>query len=626
MSLRWSGVEARVSGIFILGEDGEHVVTDRQGHNAVMPEGWTPTRALNIGQGLAVVFFEHPSGRYSGWLVSDQFQVKCDLARAKEVPGYVEIQKVLTKALLDEAPKLLTARSELIQAEQPPRSSERKLLAQLLACVDLTLICALRPLAEFAKEDPISSEALHACAATFADFKRGIVAPDDVPSALHDKASVVHIRHIPLEYTLQETAHLCWAGSSNLPVVVLLNGKRRQLAAFVYCPERQVIFGDDFSEQALDCLNRQLAGVFLSIISSSALPPGGSYRHTDQSALMLTGKAHLAHGIWDDLQAVDRALERKEDWARLPLVYVRNGSGAAVYAPLEDCYPELAGRFVYLDSVQEIASHALSHGIQLFRPNGRGAPRATRDRLTRVARRHGELHRLAQRAAMATDGILEQRPTIVFGLRLSNRHPVDPIGFYVRLTEALVKKFGSISIIFDGMNVDSTTGQVAARIVNGSPNNSGRSEVDIELDFVRQFRASVANLPVQILNCVGLSIRDNLFWLSKADFFVAPNGAGLAKLRWALDVSGYVLTSRINFKYCSLVNLYGDRKETEEPFRPIYMNLPEEVEDIPVQPPRQEAIRRRLVPYPETFVLKEDTVIPRICDLVQVSLEQKAAD
>ena len=620
-ALKWFKSEARANGIFILGDDREHVITDQEGNSAFMPDGWTPTRGLLVNESLAVVFFDHSTGRNSAWLLNGRFQIKGDLGRASDIRDYISIQKAVTEALLAEAGNILTARSELIQVETPLSHGEKRLLSQLLECLDLRLVCARLPLMDFANGQ-ISSETLHACAKTFADFRRGAIAPNEVPVALSENASVVSIRHIPLEYTQQETAHLCWVSTSNVPLVILLNGKKRLYASFVYSPERQTIYGAEFSDQSLDCLNRQLAGVFLAIIASGAPPPKGSYRQVDHSALALTGKAHLAHGIWDDLQAVDRAIEEREGWLQLPHVYVRRGSGAAVYAPLEDCYPELDGRFVYLDSMQEIASHSLAHGIQLFKPNGRGAPRTTRDRLTLVARRHGELHNLKRRADVATTGILEHRPVIVLGLRLSNRHPVDPLGFYVRLTEALVERFGSISVIFDGMNVDSATGQVAARIVNGSPINKGRSEVEVELDFVRQFRGRIASLPVQVLNCVGLSIRDNLFWLSQADFFVAPNGAGLAKLRWALDIPGYVLTSRINFKYCSLVNLYGDPKETEEPFRPIYMNLPEEADDVPLNPPRQEALRRRLVPYPETFILKEESVIPRICDLVQASLGQ----
>lgn len=626
MSLKWYGARLQAGTIVIDSEEGEHVVTNGQGKSATLPDGWKPTRVLGARGTLYVVLFEHVGGKVSGWLLTGRHEFVTDLSMVRESPRYDEIQRTITRISLAEAAGLLTGQSDVIAHAPSMRPGEIAVLGQLLACLDSRLVCTTHPLAEFAGPGALTTESLYASAQAFADFTQGIVTPKGVPSGLSANVSVTDIRHIPLEHSLQETAHLCWTKTSSCPFVILLNKKRRQLSSFVYAPERQAIFGDDFSEESASSLNRALAGLFLTIMSSGAWPQGQGFRTVSETGLILAGKAHLAHAIWDDLQAVERSLQLGQRWPKPPLVYVRTGSGAALYGPLEDCYPELEGRFVYRETLQQIVGHALGHGVQLFRPEGRRAMRATRDRMTTVARRHGESNRLAQRAALLSESVLGRRPVIVFGLRLTNRHPEDAMGFHVRLTEALVKRFGKLSLIFDGMNVDPGTGRPAARVFNASPVDRGsrRSEVDIELDFVRQFRGAVAHLPVEILNCVGLSIRDNLFWLSHADFFVAPNGAGLAKLRWALDIPGYVLTSRINFTYCSLVDLYGDKTETEEPFRPIYMNAPNEVEDVPVQPPRTEPLRRRLVPYPENFIVAEESVIPRICDLVQASLDRQA--
>lgn len=624
MSLRWCDAQSRAGTIVLDSEGGDHVVTDGQGKSAVLPDGWSPIRALIVDDSFIVVLFEHVGGKFSGWLLTSRHEFIADVASVGGSPGHEEIRSEISRIFLAELARLLTGQSDLIAAQPPLRPGETWVIGRLLSCLDARVVCTTHQLAEFTDHRTLSTADLFGAAQVFSDFMHGIVAPTRVPDGLTSNASVTDIRHIPLEHTLQETAHLCWTKESNCPFVIFLSKKRRQVYSFVFAPERQAVFGDDLSEGSLGHFNNALTGLFLTMMSSGAKPAGGSYKCIGECGLVLSGKQHLAHAIWDDLQAVERALQLESQWPKPPFIFVRKGSGAALYGPLEDCYPEFKTRFIHEETVRQLVGHALGIGAQLFRPEGRRAMRTTRDRMIRVAREHGEARNLARQAAFTN--LLERRPVVVFGLRLTNRHPQDPMGFYVRLTEALVKKFGQLSLIFDGMNVDPSTGRQAARVFNASGVRPGdtRSEVEVELDFVRQFQEAVAHLPVQIYSCVGLSIRDNLFWLSHADFFVAPNGAGLAKLRWALDIPGYVLTSRINFTYCYLLDLYGDKKETEEPFTPIYMNAPEEVEDVPVDPPRTEPLRRRLVPYPENFIVMEELVIPRICSLVEASIARGA--
>lgn len=638
MSLKWylARLQERRE-VVVLSEIGEHVVVDGQSRKPLqMKAGWKPTRVLNFGGSFSIVFLkqdvqagpdqENHAERLSGWLITSRYEFVSVVGQVREAPGDLEFRGQMAKALVDEMKEFLSGRHRPISPEHLLLTGEKEILRQFLTPLDSRQACGTRPLSEFVEGGLINSKVLHYCARDFTDSVNGLVKPDSIHPMLVRRAGVTHVRHIPLEHGFHETAHLCWTDKLACSFVILLN-RSKQVSSFVYVPESNVVFGEDFSGPAVDFFNRIMVSLFLILFSSKAQQEGQHYRHDDCGGLLLAGLKNFGHAIWEEFYALDYALRSKSQWPKTPFFYVLKGSGADLYGPLEDLYPELEGRFVYFENFQELMDHAFLHGVQLFKHQGRCALRATRDRIIALSARHGESQNLVRRAAVVGGNILQRRPAIALGLRLTNRHPVDPLGFYVRLTQALVQRFGQLSLILDGMNVDSGTGQPAAFVYNPAfaprGRSDGRAEIAVELGFVDQFRAAVAALPVQVLSCVGLPILDNLYWLSQADFFVAPNGGGLAKLRWALDIPGYVLTSRVNFEYCSLVNVYGDYKNTEEPFSPIYMNEPDEVEDVPIDPPRSEGLKVRGIPYPENFKVAEDSVIPKICDLIQLSLERR---
>lgn len=77
---------------------------------------------------------------------------------------------------------------------------------------------------------------------------------------------------------------------------------------------------------------------------------------------------------------------------------------------------------------------------------------------------------------------------------------------------------------------------------------------------------------IEVVSCVGMPIRDNLYWLEQSDYFIAPLGAGLAKLCWVQNKPGFVLLSRLNLSYCSLLHAYDDERFMEPPFTKLDFN------------------------------------------------------
>ncbi len=218
-------------------------------------------------------------------------------------------------------------------------------------------------------------------------------------------------------------------------------------------------------------------------------------------------------------------------------------------------------------------------------------------------------------------------PVIVaLGLRLTNRCPADVLDFYVRLTEALHERFERLIVVIDGISDPDETARAAAPIYNaaldGAPDRihapqDTESAKQAEYAFAERFSRRMRRPGVQVVSCVGKPIKENLFGLSKIDFFVAPYGAGIVKVRWIYNKPGFILLSAANVVNFDVDYLFTGELALEPPIAPLYMTTVDEVEDLPLDPPRVEPPGRVLaVPHPENFIVNEAMVIPRICAAV----------
>ena len=641
--MKWYEVECRNGLVVVRDDNGESVISDATGNvpQLISPQ-WQPTRVLGLGADISLLFLEQrvgygnfvsedqsePKGqgfrteRTTGWLLTSGYRFGTVVDGTDDSTDFATLRKTVTDACVGGVLGLLTTQNDNSFPIQPMRRGEREVLSRLLTRLNIRSALTLKSLEEFLDGVQVTLEMLDFGAKAFENFVQGLVTPDVAPANLPSNICVTHIRHLPLNDSQRESAHIYWTNSSACPLFICIGYKSKLPSRrLVLVPHLGTIFGEDFSsENAIAFLDRALASLFLTIMSSFVCPFSQSYQTPDRGGLLLAGLKNFGHGIWEEMQTIERALQLKSHWTNLPIFYVCMQGGAALYRPLEHLYPELEGRFVYLDTIQDIIHHAFANGVQLFRRKGFLAMRATRDRIIREARRHGE-SRGGPAKPKSSEGLV-----VVFGLRMLNRRPVDALGFYVRLAEALSKRFGRLCVIFDGMNVDPDTGNPAAPVINAHAAGDGRRETELEAAFVARFRSAVSNLPIDVQSCIGLPIWENLFWLSQAHFFVAPNGGGLAKLRWALDIPGYVLTSRTNLEFCLLVNIYGDNSRMEEPFTPIYMNSADDVEDVPATPPRLKRLKRSPIPYPDNFIVSERVVIPQICDLIDIIHRRTGSD
>ncbi|WP_091739127.1 hypothetical protein [Phenylobacterium immobile] len=316
-------------------------------------------------------------------------------------------------------------------------------------------------------------------------------------------------------------------------------------------------------------------------------------------------RAHLGHFIWNEMAALEHVATAVPGPA--PLIYApARAQDTQFYGPFEDLYPELAGRFLRVANEADAFRHALSGNVAILPCTARSALKASRARIQRVVTQDPDMALMAPAAdAFQRDPKTgRRRPVVVFSLRLQNRTLPDPTAFFVDCAKALSARFGSVGIIFDGLNgmAGRPLGQ-SFRLHNadgGQGVDRGLSPMEREQKLVEDFKFRVAGLPIDTVSLVGATMRPNLLWMSRGDFFVAFQGAGLAKLRWALDLPGYVLTSEVNLTVCSHLRIYDDGHYMEPIDAPLILNGIEAVRDLR---DRDEPRARVGIPYGDNFEL-----------------------
>jgi hypothetical protein len=343
-------------------------------------------------------------------------------------------------------------------------------------------------------------------------------------------------------------------------------------------------------------------------------------------ALLTYGVRHVGHAIWDEMSALDAFLDRRNPDLRPPHLYRTSVTGVDFYGPVNVLYPEFSGRIREAGSEADLAAHAMENGVQIVPISGHVVLHSTRRRMQRVIAEHGRVRRLEARAQSAA----ERGPIIVLQIRLTNRCPEDSVEVYGRLLRKLAEQSGPLTVVIDGINGTGRPGEPAGPVYNGvaavdtSKLTSGSEELRAEEAWAQALESSLEGAPIQIVNCIGWPIMDNMFWLSKADFFIAPIGAGLAKLRWALDIPGFVVTSQANARSYYAINIFADEAHMEPPFSKISYSGHEDVVDLPLSPPRSGPPPLAWgIPHPDNFRIHEDRLFPAVADALTVVLASR---
>ena len=286
---------------------------------------------------------------------------------------------------------------------------------------------------------------------------------------------------------------------------------------------------------------------------------------------------HMGHQIWNTNSTLLRALEQAKLRGEPPPDYwdIAAAAGVEVYGPIEDFFPEFAGRVHRRapDVDGAFIEAARQHQTLLF-DVFHEVPTQSRTRMRLGIAKDPDIQALFRDdAARIFSGPDASQPVVVLGVRLQNRTASDLLETYVHIVRHLAES-GPLIVILDGLTTSPRGGVFKTYSVPGNDYEF----MNRERAFEAQFRALTDGLPITVIGCIGKPIRECLFWLGFADIFVAPHGTGAAKYRWIHNMPGLLLTSSQNVRFGHALRIYEAEGNVENPAELLY-TLPEEVED-----------------------------------------------
>jgi hypothetical protein len=251
---------------------------------------------------------------------------------------------------------------------------------------------------------------------------------------------------------------------------------------------------------------------------------------TDNAPLVdIVRECHLAHAMYNEYAGIFRTIRSgfADKVARLVVIKY---PGSELYGPLDEIFPEFAGRIVRIGSdFAAIARKCYCNHWFAIRLTDFSVPDALARRVAnRVSILSHDNPTLRQVSTARESG----SQVIVLGLRVENRTWVRLAEGYAHLVRSLAACNGKFVVLIDGHNL---LGIGADEFIR------------IELGIVEVLKEAAGECEnVTVISVVGMGIDLNLALIGQADFFVAPWGAGNAKYKWVWNKPGIVFSNRWN--------------------------------------------------------------------------------
>ena len=284
---------------------------------------------------------------------------------------------------------------------------------------------------------------------------------------------------------------------------------------------------------------------------------------------------HIGHYVWQDLCGMAFLLRAVADPGRLPQLHLFEQAHTSDYfGPVDRIFPMFGNR---------TTRHAarFTEGLGTFY---RRNQRVIKYTATTVPFEFG---RFVVACAERTPGLEEARheadaararaaPVVLLGMRVGNRTLDDLQDFYAALVLRLGEAFPGCTVVLDGMNDAADRGRAA-----GSPPGS---VLDQEFALADGLAGVAERAGVRFVDTVNRSALRSVLWCSRADAFIAPLGAALAKYRWICNTPGLVLSSRWNLLHRPDLHIYDSAEHMERPTEVLFNTLDQVRDTTPFHP------------------------------------------
>ncbi|QGQ70022.1 sulfotransferase family 2 domain-containing protein [Halomonas sp. PA16-9] len=268
---------------------------------------------------------------------------------------------------------------------------------------------------------------------------------------------------------------------------------------------------------------------------------------------VLLAAQHMGHSLWNDLTGIQRIEDNKLIRLIRSFVILK---GADPYNVLENKFNIRKDlglvRYSYLQWKEQIANCYYNNLFWI---------RITDNFVTnKLAGKM--LDQEIEKSSLELNEV-----TVTFGLRMENRTWENQKDGWIALIKHLAKKFDKITVIIDGHNVSKYSGTLRS-----AGEKEEHSIVDKEKELVSYLSNQDYSADVKIISCIESTLTENLKAINKSDFFIAPWGAGLAKMRWVCNLPGIVLTSNWNLKSRPDLRIYDSLEYREDAVESVFLD------------------------------------------------------
>lgn len=271
-------------------------------------------------------------------------------------------------------------------------------------------------------------------------------------------------------------------------------------------------------------LRRDLAAALARLASEPERMLRGFARPKRAVAVAESRLQHVGHDLWNQLSG----------WSHLLSLISPDEIGLISLAPDDEqlygsvtcLYPEIMtaqrGRIRHDGASRELLGTATDEGFLLFNLLDDHVTEDLARRVLAWARGACRPEFLSDLAALQAGGA----PVLMVTLRLGNRAWVEQEEGLVAVLRALGEEFPGLVAVLDGMNA-----------FNHRSGSHRLMSVEPEKALAARIAAALAG-HVRVVDTIGCPLAESLMYCEAVDAYLAPVGAGMAKVRWVANKPG----------------------------------------------------------------------------------------
>ncbi|MFG6082309.1 hypothetical protein ACEUZ9_002954 [Paracoccus litorisediminis] len=236
--------------------------------------------------------------------------------------------------------------------------------------------------------------------------------------------------------------------------------------------------------------------------------------------------ANPAHHVWNFFPGLERIANSKGAKNISEIIF----GGTEFYGPLANIFPEFENIINHGEKSSVIDPHPFDPERIVLTVGGYFINHGLKERLMRAAELSDKTLLKIQDVNEISSGHF---PIVWFGLRKGDKSWLDQVSGFSEIANAILDKHPNALFIVDGFLVPMGIDQVSEKW-GGFKNDMNA--------MAEEIRGNIKS-PSQVINLIGATLGDGLFWAEKTDIYVSPVGSTQHRIGWFSDAYGLVFSA-----------------------------------------------------------------------------------